>query len=322
MNNELTEALVQALTESDNTISKYKQRFIDYCKDKVQDLGEMKIHSEEPYYDNGTVYQIYLIEPKFRDAEPAYCLNDEDEGALLVANEKGEIIFDGGEMAPLYAETLKMHFTKIATEYYEYMLEYWDDLDCDDILELADTTNTSKEKIEKELKVPDNFKYNIQERLGGADVEIYCPKYPDLKASTTTMDEHGKYVQEYFDIDGLWQVSTLRSDGRFKEYVYVTGWQEAIKVLEQEYNNITVDTPKPQVTTEKGTFNVEDYDAKITEIENAAKDLENDKISLEDYLAIRQEALKILHINEITETEEEYLSDDKLEAVREESKEA
>ena len=95
-----------------------------------------------------------------------------------------------------------------------------------------------------------------------------------------------------------------------------------MKVLEQEYNNITVDTPKPQVTTGKGTFNVEDYDAKITEIENAAKDLENDKISLEDYLAIRQEALKILHINEITETEEEYLSDDKLEAVREESKEA
>ena len=91
MNNELTEALVQALTESDNTISESKQRFIDYCKDKVQDLGEMKIHSEEPYYDNGTVYQIYLIEPKFRDAEPAYCLNDEDEGALLVANEKGEI---------------------------------------------------------------------------------------------------------------------------------------------------------------------------------------------------------------------------------------
>ena len=85
-------------------------------------------------------------------------------------------------------------------------------------------------KIEKEFKLPEPFKYNVISRNGGADVEIYTPNISDLRATTTTM-KGTKHIQEWFDIDGLWQVNILDDNGNFKKYEYVTGWQNAIKIF-------------------------------------------------------------------------------------------
>ena len=48
-----------------------------------------------------------------------------------------------------------------------------------------------------------------------------------------------KHIQEWFDIDGLWQVNILDDNGNLKKYEYVTGWQNAIKILENTLKKLT-----------------------------------------------------------------------------------
>ena len=133
------------------------------------------------------------------------------------------------------AQAMDYTFTAIDTEFYNNLLEYWDELYLDDVMELDDVDKESREKIQRELKLPEHFSYNINSRAGGADVEVYNDTYRDLKATTTTMKD-GEHVQEYFDIDGLWEVNTLNEDGKYKGKVYANGWQEAVKILQDEYN--------------------------------------------------------------------------------------
>ena len=38
---------------------------------------------------------------------------------------------------------------------------------------------------------------------------------------------------------GLWQVNILDDNGNFKKYEYVTGWQNAIKILENTLKKLT-----------------------------------------------------------------------------------
>ena len=222
-------------TESDES-SKYKQRFIDYCKDKVKDLGQVTNMSEEDIESNSLAdnLNICLIEPEFRGDKDVRVLSDDDGGCICV-NQSGEIIFNGGAMWSIDAQAMDYTFTAIDTEFYNNLLEYWDELYLDDVMELDDVDKESREKIQRELKLPEHFSYNINSRAGGADVEVYNDTYRDLKASTTTMKD-GEHVQEYFDIDGLWEVNTLNEDGKYKGKVYANGWQEAVKILQDEYN--------------------------------------------------------------------------------------
>lgn len=108
----------------------------------------------------------------------------------------------------------------------------------DDALELDDVDKASREKIQNEFKCPEHFDYSVISRAGGADVEVYCKDIPDLKAMTTTMNENGEYVQDYFDIDGLWQVNEIDKNGKFVKNLYINGWQEMFKVLQSEYGKV------------------------------------------------------------------------------------
>lgn len=92
-------------------------------------------------------------------------------------------------------------------------------------------------KIEKELVVPNPFHYNVVRRQGGLDIEIYNTQIPDLKASTTTMFK-GEYVQEYFDIDKLWQVNVVNEEGKFEKHIYIEGWQNVIKQLKENKKKV------------------------------------------------------------------------------------
>lgn len=258
-------------TESDES-SKYKQRFIDYCKDKVKDLGQVTNMSEEDIESNSLAdnLNICLIEPEFRGDKDVRVLSDDDGGCICV-NQSGEIIFNGGAMWSIDAQAMDYTFTAIDTEFYNNLLEYWDELYLDDVMELDDVDKESREKIQRELKLPEHFSYNINSRAGGADVEVYNDTYRDLKATTTTMKD-GEHVQEYFDIDGLWEVNTLNEDGKYKDKVYANGWQEAVKILQDEYNKLqaTVNESKKVESEDEvkdyGEYYVKEFDEDGTDI--------------------------------------------------------
>lgn len=258
-------------TESDES-SKYKQRFIDYCKDKVKDLGQVTNMSEEDIESNSLAdnLNICLIEPEFRGDKDVRVLSDDDGGCICV-NQSGEIIFNGGAMWSIDAQAMDYTFTAIDTEFYNNLLEYWDELYLDDVMELDDVDKESREKIQRELKLPEHFSYNINSRAGGADVEVYNDTYRDLKASTTTMKD-GEHVQEYFDIDGLWEVNTLNEDGKYKSKVYANGWQEAVKILQDEYNKLqaTVNESKKVESEDEvkdyGEYYVKEFNKSGTDI--------------------------------------------------------
>lgn len=283
------------LKEDVNTDSKYKQVFIDYCKGKVEDLGEMKLaDTEDGFYEES--YPIIFIEPKFRDAQPAYALQL-PEGNLFITDKDGNVIFNGNAMASAEEEVIEMQFTKISTDYYNELLQYWDEIGFDEALELKDITTTSTDKINKEFKVPAHFKYNVFDRMGGADVEVYCTDRNDLKATTTTMNEKGEYVQDYFDIDGLWEVSEVDENGKWVKNQYITGWQNAMASLEQQYNKLQGNkTVKEEANAEefvKQIDKMKDYgiwdgkddtyaDAKkkLDDIEKVDKQLNDEKLHL------------------------------------------
>lgn len=222
--------------------SKYKQRFIDYCKGKVEDLGTLQVINDdydEEYDDEEdkyTEYQIGLISSDYDQANPAYVLFPEDDDVLKVADKDGNLIVDNA-MSDIIEEAKEMSFDKIDTSLYDEIIEYWDEHYMDDAMELDDVDKSQREKIEREFKCPKGFYYNVISRNGGADVEVYCDDIRDLKATTTTMKDT-EYVQDYFDIDGLWEVNIVDENGNYKGRVYANGWREAMDKLKDEYNKV------------------------------------------------------------------------------------
>lgn len=246
--NKLFESVDNLFESGDNLIlnedSNEKQQFIEYCKDKIKDLGQVPVEIDDFDSDEDGAKKVVKVRVAFIDAEgnnildPEDCLDklDSDEGLCWV-NPHGE--FDSSPMSTPDIELGELTFTAINKDYYDNILEYWDDFSMDEVIGRTNASNSGNDKIDSELDIPEPFKYNVIERNGGADVEIYHPKYNNLGASTTTMDEKGNYVQDYFDIDGLWEVSTIKSNGDFDKYVYVTGWQEVVKTLQNELSKLS-----------------------------------------------------------------------------------
>ena len=217
--------------------SNYKQLFMDYCKDKIKNLGNITVDEEimEDNYINNT--KILYVLPDVRGCEYVNVLRDDEGGAIWVSPE-GNIVLEAGGMASANDDIVELKFTAIDKEYYEEILKYWSEYYFDEMMEREEIDKAQRKKIEKEFKLPEPFKYNVISRNGGADVEIYTPNISDLRATTTTM-KGTKHIQEWFDIDGLWQVNILDDNGNLKKYEYVTGWQNAIKILENTLKKLT-----------------------------------------------------------------------------------
>jgi hypothetical protein len=296
MKEDMVDIIVEKLLNEAEHISDYKQKFIDFCKDKVKDLGKLTTVSEDDPTEQET-YEILYTSKSYKQAQPlAYILNNEDE-YLMVANEEGEVFINSPMCSP-EEDILELDFDEISTNYYEYILDYWDDLDMDARIEDYQADKENVEKADTELVVPEPFKYYTN----GGSVEVYCDKYPDLKAKTTTM-KGTEYVQEHFDINGLWEVNIIDENGKWKERGYADGWQEAMNMLKQQYDACTAPTPKSTVTTPKGTFTTEEYNAKEDEVKEAYKKVLQNEMSEEEYNAIVEDALKMLHKNDIESAE-------------------
>lgn len=297
MKEDVVDIIIENLLNEVKHISKYKQQFIDYCKGRVKDLGEMAIALDEEDPTELDSFEILYTSKMYKQSQPlAYILNNED-GYLMVASESGEVFINSPMSSP-EVDIVELTFHEISTNFYEYILEYWDEQGMDDMMEEHQADKSNEEKANTELVVPEPFKYYTN----GGSVEVYCDKYPDLKARTTTM-RGTEYVQEHFDINGLWEVNIIDENGKWKERGYADGWQEAMNMLKQQYDACTAPTPKSTVTTPKGTFTTEEYNAKEDEVKEAYKKVLQNEISEEEYNAIVEDALKMLHKNDIESAE-------------------
>ena len=226
-NNKVEEANVK---ESKNlneelTSDEAKQKFIDFCEGKVKDLGTIDAK-------DGNTYKILLTSDSYKQAQPeAYLTQDDDY--LIVIDKSGEVVIKS-VMDTIMTDVGELDFTAIDTELYNEILDNWEDYDlADDFTYRADADIQYDKIIEMAKQLPAEIKYNTFERIGGVDVEMYVDNMPNIKASTTTM-KGTEYVQDSFDIDGLWQVTTLDDNGEFNNYEYVTGWQEAVKLMQEQ----------------------------------------------------------------------------------------
>ena len=154
--------------------SNYKQLFMDYCKDKIKNLGNITVDEEimEDNYINDT--KILYVLPNVRGCEYVNVLRDDEGGAIWVSPE-GNIVLEAGGMASANDDIVELKFTAIDKEYYEEILKYWSEYYFDEMMEREEIDKAQRKKIEKEFKLPEPFKYNVISRNGGADVEIYTP---------------------------------------------------------------------------------------------------------------------------------------------------
>ena len=75
--------------------SNYKQLFMDYCKDKIKNLGNITVDEEimEDNYINDT--KILYVLPNVRGCEYVNVLRDDEGGAIWV-NPEGNIVLEAG----------------------------------------------------------------------------------------------------------------------------------------------------------------------------------------------------------------------------------
>ena len=207
------------------TSDEAKQKFINFCEGKVKDLGTIDAK-------DGNTYKILLTSDSYKQAQPeAYLTQDDDY--LIVIDKLGEVVINS-DMDTIMTDVGELNFTAIDTELYNEILDNWEDYDlADDFTYRADADSQYIKIKEMAKQLPAEIKYNTIERNGGVDVEMYVDNMPNIKASTTTM-KGTEYIQDSFDIDGLWQVSTLDDNGKFNNYEYVTGWQEAVKLMQEQ----------------------------------------------------------------------------------------
>lgn len=115
--------------EEESGISPQKQKFIDYCKDKIEDLGDIEIDDQQ--------YHKLMHTEGIREFEDLYIIADLDDYEsenLIAINNENEIVID----TPMidqngYAGT--MQFDKIDKRFYDILMDYWDDLYMDEVIE-------------------------------------------------------------------------------------------------------------------------------------------------------------------------------------------
>lgn len=131
----------EALNEDDIQDSKYKRVFIKYCKDKIKDLGTVEVDKwHDGDYEDFRVVMIGNIRDKGECK--VYVDDDEPEGFSFVG-EDGTPYWTPMIETPYYAG--RMEFTAISRDFYNEILEYWDDLDMDEVI--ADEISDVQESL-------------------------------------------------------------------------------------------------------------------------------------------------------------------------------
>lgn len=184
--------IIKALNEMDNSNNLSKEQFISYCEGKVKNLGTIELESE-------TIRVAFIQE--IRDYGTCKVLNSEDTmDKLDTDGENLEFITENGKYisTPMINPiTLvgRLEFTEIAKDFYESVLEYWDDVES--LFETENTTtlylsqkeiaNSIKDYLSKKLNTP----IEVNERDGQFAIIL-----PNKKALTKKFAELQKHLNE------------------------------------------------------------------------------------------------------------------------------
>lgn len=108
-----------------------KQVFIDYCKNKIKNLGNIEIDEE--------TYQILMHLPKLRQFEDVRVIGDldSDDGYLRVVDKDDNIVIET-LMVSFIDIAASMQFDSIDSSLYDYIMNYWDDIMMDEYIEQED----------------------------------------------------------------------------------------------------------------------------------------------------------------------------------------
>ena len=162
----------ESLDEDTDTVENdYKQEFIDYCSDKIEDLGEVTITDE---WGDEVTYPVALI-GDIRDlTNVKFILDDENPDVLKAVNENGELVLNT-PMYTLDAYTAEMRFSAISQSFYDDMITYWDDMSMDWLVDEVRDNDFDSEDIEEGLDYEDlilekivkkGSKYQVQSEKG------------------------------------------------------------------------------------------------------------------------------------------------------------
>ena len=223
------------------SVESNKDRFIDYCKGKIKNLGKVKVEVNDWDSEEYDATKLANVNVSLITSDGLYMIDFDDSSDIMDSDEavyynpKNKELIYSGQMSSWEENIESLDFKAISKKLYNYILEFWDDHNFDAGMNLDKLTKESDEKIKRELKLPKPFKYNIIHRLGGSDVEIYCNKDGVGGAKTTTVKDN-EYVQDYFDIDGLWDVEIYKN-GKYKGIEQVKGWQNAVSLLQKQLDS-------------------------------------------------------------------------------------
>lgn len=106
-------------------VSEQKQSFIDYCKDKIKDLGEVEI--------DGNTYKVIMHTPairQFNDIRVITQLDADTDEDLICIDKDNNIVIDTPMMDYNSYAAAKL-FDEIDKEYYNLVIKYWNDIDMD-----------------------------------------------------------------------------------------------------------------------------------------------------------------------------------------------
>ena len=133
---DLTKTLHEmALLEGyEDDISPQKKKFIEFCKDKIKDLGDIEIY-DETVEENVQYHKIMHTEGirEFNDLYIVANFEEYDEN-LKAINSENKMVIDT-PMIDCNGYAATMQFDEIDQEYYHTLLEYWNDLYMDEMID-------------------------------------------------------------------------------------------------------------------------------------------------------------------------------------------
>lgn len=207
----------ESLDEDTDTIeNNYKQEFIDYCSDKIEDLGEVTITDE---WGDEVTYPVALI-GDIRDlTNVKFILDDENPDVLKAVDENGELVLNT-PMYTLDAYTAEMRFSAISQSFYDDMITYWDDMSMDWLVDEVRDNDFDSEDIEEGLDYEDlilekivkkGSKYQVQSEKGRnmgtydtkSEAEERLKQVEMFKHMDESIEKHDELNQSIFNEDKL-----------------------------------------------------------------------------------------------------------------------
>lgn len=110
----------------------YKENFMNYCKDKIKNLGKAKIVDES---GNKRTLSIIMLSDGIREFKDLKILNDEEDGNLLAIDKENKVVINSC-MIDVLGYALRLEFSAIDENFYNEIIENWEENNLDEYMEL------------------------------------------------------------------------------------------------------------------------------------------------------------------------------------------